>query len=239
LTVAVILAGGLGSRLRSVVSDVPKPMAPIAGRPFLEWLMDYWIDQGIQKFIISVGYLHEAISSHFGNTYHGAEIEYAIETAPLGTGGGLLMSLAKGDLKDPFFLINGDTLFNVSAEKIIKHQATYNSGVVFSVFRASEDDRFGAVDINETGKDTLLSSLKAKTGQFANGGVYLIDPIAIKKQFGEAVFSCSFEDEILPSLVNAGIKFSSVISPGNFIDIGIPEDFLRAHEAIPKAVGIF
>lgn len=84
---AVILAGGLGTRLRSVVTDVPKPMAPIEGRPFLEYLLDYWIDQGIERFILSVGYRGDVIVDHFGNGYRRVPIAYAFESQPLGTGG--------------------------------------------------------------------------------------------------------------------------------------------------------
>ena len=87
-TTAIVLAGGLGTRLKSVVSELPKPMAPIQGRPFLEYLLDYWIAQGICHFILSVGYRHEVITAHFGIHYRGAQIDYAIEATPLGTGGG-------------------------------------------------------------------------------------------------------------------------------------------------------
>ena len=91
-TEAVILAGGLGTRLREVVSDVPKPMAPVNGRPFLEHQMDFYAAQGITHFVLSVGYLAEVITKHFGDTYRGCAIDYAVETTPLGTGGGLLLS---------------------------------------------------------------------------------------------------------------------------------------------------
>ncbi|MDQ3186754.1 MAG: NTP transferase domain-containing protein, partial [Pseudomonadota bacterium] len=92
---AVILAGGIGSRLRSIVPDLPKPMAPVSGRPFLEYQLDYWISQGISSFILSVGYRHEAIVDYFGNSYKGAELDYVIERIPLGTGGGLLLAVEK------------------------------------------------------------------------------------------------------------------------------------------------
>jgi len=85
---ALVLAGGLGTRLRSAVPDLPKPMAPINGRPFLEYLLDYWINQGVDRFVLSVGYRHEIITEHFGNKYKEAQIEYVIEKTLLGTGGG-------------------------------------------------------------------------------------------------------------------------------------------------------
>ena len=95
MTTAIILAGGLGTRLRSEVPNLPKPMAIVKNRPFLEYLMDYWIEQGVCKFILSIGYLSEKIVSHFGGTYKNIPISYSIEKSPLGTGGGLLLSLKK------------------------------------------------------------------------------------------------------------------------------------------------
>ena len=92
MTTAIVLAGGLGTRLRTVVPDWPKPMAPVAGKPFLTYLLDYWIGQGIDHFVLSVGYRHEAIIDYFGDSYHGVLIDYVIETEPLGTGGALRMA---------------------------------------------------------------------------------------------------------------------------------------------------
>ena len=103
MTTAVILAGGLGTRLRSVISDLPKPMAPINGRPFLEYLICYWIGQGINHFVLSVGYLHQAIIGYFGNQFKGACIDYVIEESPLGTGGGLLLASKKVDQSKNFY----------------------------------------------------------------------------------------------------------------------------------------
>src|SRR5207237_2019404 len=90
---AVVLAGGLGTRLRAAVSDVPKPMAPVGGRPFLERLLDYWIGQGVRRAVLAVGYLHDMIRGHFGDEYRGCAIAYSIEEQPLGTGGALVQSL--------------------------------------------------------------------------------------------------------------------------------------------------
>ena len=111
---AIILAGGLGTRLREAVPNLPKPMVPIHNRPFLEHQMDYWIEQGITRFILSVGYLKDIIISHFGNSYKSVSIDYAIETSPLGTGGALL--LAAKNLNETFLVLNGDTFIEVSLD---------------------------------------------------------------------------------------------------------------------------
>src|SRR5512147_529361 len=92
---AIILAGGLGTRLRQAVPDVPKPMAPIRGRPFLDYQMTYWAKQGIERFVLSVGYRHEIVKQHFGCRWGSTEVDYAVESTPLGTGGGLLMAMSK------------------------------------------------------------------------------------------------------------------------------------------------
>src|SRR5438067_6674889 len=123
LNEAIVLAGGLGTRLRSAVADVPKPMAPIRGRPFLEYLFDHWIDQGIRRFTLSVGYRHEVIVDHFGKAYHGATIRYAVERSPLGTGGALLGTLATFSVEAPVLLLNGDTYFAVDVKRLSEFAA--------------------------------------------------------------------------------------------------------------------
>jgi len=102
---AIILAGGLGTRLRSAVPSLPKPMAPIKGKPFLGYLFDYWLHQGIKHFILSVGYKYEVIHERFGTKYKDADVSYAIENEPLGTGGGLLLALNSLDQKSHFYFL--------------------------------------------------------------------------------------------------------------------------------------
>ena len=115
MTIAYILAGGYGKRLKKVVPNLPKPMALIEKKPFLEYLLDYWIDEGVTKFIISVGYLKDIIIKHFGNKYKNIPIEYFVEKSPLGTGGGLIF--ISNQLSDPFIVLNGDTFFEVSLKE--------------------------------------------------------------------------------------------------------------------------
>ena len=104
MTVALILAGGLGTTLRSEVPDLPKPLAPIHGRPFLEYQMDFWIEQGVDIFVLSIGYLHEKVIGHFGHSYRNAKLDYVIEETPLGTGGGLMLALDKVRNTESFLL---------------------------------------------------------------------------------------------------------------------------------------
>ena len=115
---AIILAGGLGTRLRSIVPKLPKALAPVGNRPFLAYLFDFWIAQGVDRFVLSVGYKHEIIQKEFGVSYKSAKVDSAVETAPLGTGGGLLLSWKKLRSPKPFLILNGDTFFNVLAKLI-------------------------------------------------------------------------------------------------------------------------
>ena len=124
----------MGTRLRNAVSDVPKPMAPINGRPFLEHQMDYWIDQGITRFILSIGYKKEVIIEHFGSSYRQAKIEFVEEETPKGTGGGLLLAVKKEQF--PVFVLNGDTFFKVNLAIIEKFHNEKKSDWTLSLFKS-------------------------------------------------------------------------------------------------------
>src|SRR3989338_2427013 len=113
-------AGGLGTRPRKAVPDVPKPMAPVGNAPFLAHLLDYWIGRGITHAILSVGYKADVIREYFGDCYEGIPIEYAIEETPLGTGGGLLLAAERLRESGPFLVLNGDTFFEVNLREMVR-----------------------------------------------------------------------------------------------------------------------
>lgn len=140
MVTAIILAGGLGTRLRKSVPDLPKPMAPIKGHPFLEYQMEYWGEQGVDRFILSVGYRYQTISDHFGATYQGIPIHYAVEPTPLGTGGGLLHA-AEG-MTEPFLVLNGDAFFEVKLEELKDFHAGRESEWTLALFRTSKIGRY-------------------------------------------------------------------------------------------------
>lgn len=230
ITTAIILAGGLGTRLRGILPTLPKPMAPIKGRPFLEYQMDYWIDQGISHFILSVGYLREAIIDHFKDSYKSASIEYVIENNPLGTGGGLL--LAAKQLTDPFLVLNGDTFIEVNLENLHSFHLNSKSDWTFSLVRVEVSDRYMPINIDKNG---LILSLKSKNRQasvLVNGGVYLINPNAVERLHFKAGDNASLEDELLPNFISSGGSLYGVECKGRFIDIGIPKDYLRASDIL-------
>ena len=228
MVTAIILAGGLGTRLRSVVPDLPKPMAPISGRPFLEHQLNYWIKQGVSNFVLSIGYRHEVIVDHFGNRYKDAELDYVIEKTPLGTGGGLLLAAEKVNQDEPFLLLNGDTYFAMDLKTLIKFSLANDADWCFSLFRTREEGRYMGMEISPQGRITSLKSGTGRPGRLANGGVYLVNPRAlIRKRFspGDKV---SLEDDMFPTAMALGQRLMGMEFPGIFIDIGVPEDYHRA-----------
>ena len=229
---AIILAGGLGTRLKKTVPNLPKPMAPIRDRPFLEHQMDYWIKQGINRFILSVGYLKDFIIEHFGNTYKGIPIEYAIENEPLGTGGGLL--LAEKGLTEPFLVLNGDTFIEVGLENLYEFHLERKSEWTFSLFRTSQFERYMGMDVSPNGEILSLKSESKKSSGLANGGVYLIEPSVLGSLTFKAGDKASLEDELLPNFISNGGVLYGKECKGKFIDIGVPEDYYQAIDILPN-----
>jgi D-glycero-alpha-D-manno-heptose 1-phosphate guanylyltransferase len=229
ITTAVVLAGGQGTRLRDTVPDVPKPMAPIGGRPFLEYQLDYWIAQGIREFILSVGYRHEVIVRHFGASYRGAAIRYAIEKEPLGTGGGLLMAAKLLGSLTPCLVLNGDTFFEVSLSTLFEYHTTRRSDWTFSLFRTDKPGRYMGIQVAADGRiESLRSATAEQSSVLINGGVYLIEPGILGNSGFTAGDKTSLEDEILPALRDRRARMFGYESAGQFIDIGLPQDYSRA-----------
>ena len=231
MTTAIILAGGMGTRLRSAVPDLPKPMAPVEGRPFIEHQLDYWIGQGVDRFVVSVGYKREVIMDHFGTKYRSIPLTYAIEDEPLGTGGGLL--LAAQGLSEPFLVLNGDTFFDIDLVELIKFHTEYSADWTFSLFRTKEVGRYMGVEVKSDGEIKSLKSGSGKVGCLANGGVYLINPSVLVQEAFAPNSKLSLEDDLLPALTARGCKLFGIEFSGTFIDIGIPEDYYRAAEVLP------
>lgn len=231
---AIILAGGLGTRLKDVVPKIPKPMAPVNGRPFLEFLMNYWMKQGVDQFILSIGYESNTIINHFGKDFNGAKIEYSIEDNPLGTGGGFIKAAQK--LTKPFLLLNGDTFIEMDFSKIMNFHLKKNADWTMSVIHIKDSSRYMGLEMNENGKIVSLEckmvSLKSNHNvikKMANGGAYYINPSVIKKLKFQVNKKISLENDLLPSLLNNNNIFG-IECNGDFIDIGIPEDYFRAQE---------
>jgi D-glycero-alpha-D-manno-heptose 1-phosphate guanylyltransferase len=229
VTTAIILAGGLGTRLKKAVPNLPKPMAPILGRPFLEYQMDYWIGQGVNKFILSIGYLNQAITEHFGGEYRAASIDYLIEDKPLGTGGALLMA-AQG-LNEPFLVLNGDTFFEVDLNLLNDFHKEQRSEWTLSLFRANQSGRYMGLKLADNGEILALESGSSDSNLF-NGGVYLINPSVFDRLDKTSREKISLENDLLPNFITSGGLLYGIECIGKFIDIGLPKDYHRAAEIL-------
>jgi len=229
---AIVLAGGLGMRLRSEVPDVPKPMAPVSGAPFLKYLLEYWIKQGVDEFILSVGYKHKFVQDYFGSQFRGVKISYVVEASPLGTGGGFLMAADNIQKNSHFLLLNGDTYFEIQLSKLLHFGVDRAADWCFSVFSSNETSRYLGLDIAANGKINALKSPKNSLKCLVNGGVYLINSAALREIPMARGQPFSLELDLFPLLLSMGSKIYGFESTGNFIDIGIPSDYLRAHNII-------
>jgi len=225
---ALVLAGGLGTRLRSVVPDLPKPMAPINGRPFLEHLLDYWINQGVGRFVLSVGYRHEIIIEHFRNKYKKAIIEYVVEKIQLGTGGGLALGSQKFEKNESFLVLNGDTFFAVDLKSLIDFSTANKADWCFSLFRSNEVGRYMGMGISSVGAITSLNSCARQLSYLSNGGVYWVTPGALINEKFSVVKRASLEEDILPASISSGQRLFGLEFSNTFIDIGVPYDYYRA-----------
>jgi D-glycero-alpha-D-manno-heptose 1-phosphate guanylyltransferase len=227
---AIVLAGGLGTRLRAAVPDLPKPMAPVNGRPFLERLLDHWIGQGVTRIILAVGYRHEAISAHFGRAHRGVPVAYAIESRPRGTGGGLLLAADSLSGRDTFLVLNGDTYFEVPLKTLARFHASRRPDTTLALFRAPQNGRYTGLTVGKAGEILALGA--GVKGGLANGGVYLMERSLLESgpQFASA--PVSLEDDILPSALRAKRPVYGLECAGRFLDIGMPEDYARAADVL-------
>ena len=229
MTTAIVLAGGFGTRLRAAVPDLPKPMAPIAGKPFLEILLDYWILQGVDRFILSVGYLYEVIIRHFGPSYKGVKIVYELEDMPLGTGGALRMADRHCFDQKGFLLLNGDTFFAVDLTTLHLFASKSNADLCLSLFETNDIQRYHGVERNPDGMITSIYTKTACERVWANGGVYWCVPERLQLET-HAKGVCSFENNVFPVLLSSGCRLAGLSVKAPFIDIGVPEDYYRAEQ---------
>ncbi|WP_425806384.1 nucleotidyltransferase family protein [Desulfitobacterium sp. Sab5] len=219
---AIILAGGFGTRLAHIVSNVPKPMAPVNGQPFLQYIIDDLIGKGITKVVIAVGYKKESIIDHFGKSYKGCEIIYSKEDTPLFTGGAIKKAL--NQCRDQnVFIINGDTFFDVNLLEMLKDHRKNNADLTIATKEMENFERYGTVII-ENNKITRFLEKKPERDGIINGGIYLIRK-TILLTFNEERFS--FETEIMEKKLNE-LNIYAYMSNGYFIDIGVPEDYAKA-----------
>jgi NDP-sugar pyrophosphorylase family protein len=224
---AIVLAGGLGTRLRAAVSDRPKVLAPAAGRPFLDYGLAYLAGQGLERVILSVGYLADQVKTFAGDGRRwGLEIRYSIEDMPLGTGGAL--RLAARGLAGPFFALNGDTLFLVDLGKLWEIHNAARAVATIALLQVAEGRARGCVALGEGGQILAFDEKPPAAGPaLVNGGVYVLEPEALRDS--EGARPLSIEREIFPPLAAQGRLYGQV-QTAYFADIGTPQS-LAAFEA--------
>jgi len=230
---AIILAGGMGTRLRGVIDDIPKSMAPVAGKPFLEYQLSFLEKWGIQRVVLSVGYKRDVIQDHFKDNYKSMEILYAIEEKPLGTGGGIMnaFKMIEGHVA---FVFNGDTYFDVNLKRLNDFRWIKDTDAVMILRYEDDVSRYGAVEFDSNNQITRFAEKSESRGDgYINGGIYLLvksymegfdfpERFSIEKDF----FQKYYKTERI-----YGLRCFSY-----FRDIGVPEDYEIAQDEFQRLI---
>jgi D-glycero-alpha-D-manno-heptose 1-phosphate guanylyltransferase len=221
---AIILAGGLGTRLRSAVPDLPKCMAPVAGKPFLEHVIDYFQLQGINEFIFAVGYKSEIIIDFVRSRYPQLIADFSIEKELLGTGGAIRLAAGMARYKD-VLVSNGDTIFKIDVKQLSDFHQSALADCTIVLKPMTNFERYGVVEISTGNK---INSFKEKqfyeTG-LISGGIYALNVESFLKE--ELPQKFSFENDYLEALYKQRNMFG-IVQDRYFIDIGIPADYEQA-----------
>lgn len=225
---AIIIAGGFGSRLRHVVPDVPKPMAPIGGIPFLQYIITDLAMKGIKHVVMAVGYKNKIIIDYFGHCNSEITIDYSIEDKPLLTGGAIKNAIKMCN-EGTFFAINGDTYFDVDLNDMIEKHKKDDVALSLAIKYTEDLKRYGCVLV-DNGRVTGFKEKGTYESGFLNGGIYCMNR-SLLDGVEDVVFS--FEKDYLENEYSNEI-IKPYISDGYFIDIGVPEDYYRAQAELPK-----
>jgi D-glycero-alpha-D-manno-heptose 1-phosphate guanylyltransferase len=224
---AIILVGGLGTRLKDVLRDIPKSMALLNNQPFLNYIFNYLNKNNIRKAILATGYLHDKIRDYYGNSYKDIKIEYSVESKPLGTGGAIKKALGKA-CSENVLIMNGDTFFDVNiAEMMVVHQSNH-ADLTMALKPMNNILRYGIVKIDNS-RVISFEEKKKKDHGYINGGVYLakknlFDRFDLPDKF-------SFEEDFLKKFT-LKLEIHAFISDTYFIDIGLPEDYQKAQKEL-------
>lgn len=220
---AIVLVGGLGTRLRTVVSDVPKPLAPVAGRPFLAWMLDHLAEQGMRHVILATGFMAGKVEQLVGRHWSGMTVDYSPEEHPLGTGGAVRRAASL--LHDGgTHVVNGDTFLRYSPQAL--EAATRRVGATMGVALAHVPDvgRYGAVEFDAGRVSSFREKGKDGPGHI-NAGCYFMAADALAALPDRENFSLE-ADVLVPLAMQGGL--AAFEQAEQFIDIGVPEDYLRA-----------
>jgi D-glycero-alpha-D-manno-heptose 1-phosphate guanylyltransferase len=235
---AVVLAGGFGTRIKHLLGDLPKPMAPVNGRPFVEWVVRYLAKQGVRNVILSTGHLAETVEKYFApQPVENVCVRCVPETTPLGTAGGFLNAASAAQEKPAAWLVlNGDSLVVTPLTDLFTSlNQLENDGAILGVPMA-DASRFGTISQNADGDLTGFNEKKPGAGNI-NAGVYLFRNSTLKKF--PAKTPVSFEVDVFPALIQGGARLKTVLSDAPFLDIGTPESLPQAEGFIHNNLGCF
>lgn len=223
---AIILAGGLGTRLQGVIGAQPKCMAPVNGEPFLAYILEYLKKHRCTRVILSLGYKHNIVVKWLEEQDLYFELDYVVESEPLGTGGGILAAMEEA-ATDDVLVLNGDTMFNIDVNKMFAMHRMNKAAATLALKKMHNFDRYGLVHTNDKGIITSFEEKKQTAEGTINGGAYIINREAfLAKDLAEKF---SFEKEYLEKYVKEK-SFYGFIDEGYFIDIGVPDDYAKAQE---------
>jgi D-glycero-alpha-D-manno-heptose 1-phosphate guanylyltransferase len=221
VTEAIILAGGLGTRLQTVVSDVPKCMAPINGVPFINFVIAYLKNEGIDRFVFSLGYKSEMVIEYVDEHFKDLDKIYVVENEQLGTGGAIKKACGVTRGQD-VVIVNGDTIFNIDLSSLLSAHHSQNADCSLALTELYNCSRYGKVDFEQ---DSIIAAFHEKgdnTRGYINGGIYMLNiPRFIKRPLPEKF---SFEKDYLEKHVGERI-FASEVFYNYFVDIGVPKDY--------------
>lgn len=230
---AILLAGGLGTRLRSVVSDRPKPMALIEGRPFMEYVVRGLARFGITDIIFAVGYKGSMVEEHFGNgEAFGIRASYAYEEELLGTAGAI-RNAGRYVTEDSFFVLNADTFYRIDYGRLVKIKEENGLDMALVLREVPDVSRYGAAVLDGVALTGFNEKEKEAGPGTINGGVYLMSRTLLDEIPPGKV---SLENEMIPGWMKEGRRLGGFVNDGYFIDIGVPDDYFRFQEDVKKGV---
>lgn len=236
--IAVVLAGGFGTRIRSVLGDLPKPMAPVNGRPFVEWVLRYLSRQGIRRAVLATGYRAEVVESHFDSQpVPSVKVSCVAETTAMGTAGGFLNAIRHTtDSPAGWLVINGDSLALASLESLMRSLKEPGPAGSLLGVRMSDAARYGTLLCDHQGH--LKSFLEKRPGRgVINAGVYLLQPSTIQRFPTHTPLS--FEVDVFPALIEKGLRMDVCVEDAPFLDIGVPESLAQAGDFIQQNMNAF
>lgn len=226
----LILAGGLGKRLRAVVSDRPKAMALIKGKPFLEYQIRFLAGQGVKDVVLCLGYFYQQIMEYFGDGQRfGVRLTYSIEREPLGTGGAV--KNAESQPKQTFLVLNGDTYFEIDLRELLKAHREGGGLATLALVEVEDASRFGAVSLDSRGFVTSFAEKSSAGAGLINGGIYVFEPSVL--DYIPPRTKVSLEEEVFPALAERRLLRGHV-ARGYHIDIGTPESYAQAQRELPR-----